>query len=232
MTLPIEVTRVIESSIRLVYESPSFSLLPKNRLSIYSSFESNNKSLSGKILGWLTLLSTQKVLFIWEQIEPTDNLPQRMLNVAENVLKENMNVEEARMMFLFEFHEEAGERIFAEYDEIRYKVEHVCEAAYDALRVTLGGKPFEGCKMKDIDEGIVDEKLDYCWGDSASSAVIAFSGSDIIALQPLGNRVAKISAISPPRLHPQKRLEFWTWWLTEAIPQAWELAHTTYRPPS
>jgi hypothetical protein len=23
---------------------------------------------------------------------------------------------------------------------------------------------------------------------------------------------------------PQKRLEFWEWWLTEAIPQAWELA--------
>lgn len=30
-------------------------------------------------------------------------------------------------------------------------------------------------------------------------------------------------------INPQKSLEFWEWWLTEAIPQAWQLALETYR---
>jgi hypothetical protein len=29
------------------------------------------------------------------------------------------------------------------------------------------------------------------------------------------------------RIDPQKELEFWEWWLTEAIPKAWELASKT-----
>lgn len=60
--------------------------------------------------------------------------------------------------------------------------------------------------------------------DFVTAAVKAYTAID---RNPLGEY-----KLWPDEFDAKKRLEFWEWWLTEAIPQAWELAKQSKLPKS
>ncbi|MBN9390848.1 MAG: hypothetical protein J0I20_22655 [Chloroflexi bacterium] len=86
----------------------------------------------------------------------------------------------------------------------------------------------------DILQGYPDEMFIGLFVDCASMAVCAYSGIsfdwDIVddevneGINDFQKVLNLVNTTFAPEFIPEKRLEFWKWWLKEAIPQAWELA--------
>lgn len=218
---PTQLQQLIHQGSNYIITHPYHHLMPSIRFDIYRIFSHNIQPPKiNPIGGWLAVLTGYRVLSIWQRAMPLweesgepDNidgnfLPKHLLKTAEAVLKGEIDLKNAW--------EEANERwyevgnVWTEILEYRpdFPVDsaHACNAALHALHETLGVQ-FLG-KLKNwylYDDDELSKHPFAC--DTASSAMIAYVG--------VGNSNSLTS---------QKRLEFWQWWLTEAIPQAWELA--------
>lgn len=257
MELPAEIQRLIEQYLEVVRNDLEHRLSPIDRLNIYKSFgpshhslnqfqtnksfsnplglpDELNLSLADKAFGWLAILTAQKVLPIWLQTvdleEPEsdgngDN-PAQMLEVAAGVLTKTVEANEAFKQLCGRFYDGIGilEQTTAE------KVYCACAAAYDALEVTLMG--IEGLGFWANKIPIKDEEISYGQRDFAAMAVRAYISTDKNKPGVWWNKYSRFrSNYQPLRFDPEKRLKFWEWWLTEAIPQAWEKA-ILYQPPT
>lgn len=177
----------------------------------------------------LAILTARYVLPVWQQAVPAMvarddtlpvDLPQMMLDMAEGVLNSTVSPNEANNALCDDFYHAMGAIAY----DVTYEVWCASNAAYSALKAVLGYKPF---RIDEIDVSVSDDTLSPGDGDVALSALNAFTASDNDAP---GVWAFTTKSHSPLSFDIQKRLEFWEWWLTEAIPQAWELAQETYKP--
>lgn len=226
--LPEILQELIGEAVKEVKVHPHHNLSPVTRLNIYHSLDpiKLTPSLYPK-RGWLGVLTVRRILPIWQRAMPlwesendksnlisSNLLPEHILKLTENLLLGLIDVQftwkEAN-----NYWDEVGnliQEILEDFEKKVFNTAHVCNASLHALHETLGVE-FLG-KLKNWAK-YNDEQLSnhFFACDTAASAVIAYAGG--------GN-------VSP--FDPEKRLDFWEWWLTEAIPQAWELANSTYQP--
>ena len=83
----------------------------------------------------------------------------------------------------------------------------MAEAAY---RATNREKWTESWPL--IDEALSDEWLDALYSDTAKWASFAYAGR-----------------ITDSTFEPRKRLQFWTYWLEQAVPQAFSVANEVWK---
>ncbi len=139
------------------------------------------------------------------------DLPQHLLHLAGAVLDESASLQRV-FEESSEVHEILGNYLGYDEDELPGHAYAVAGAAYEALHQSLGLGPFNGLQ---IDETTTDEDSP---GAAAAAALKAYAG-----IFDGGILMAFV---------PQKRREFWQWWLAEAIPLAWELERGSSLQPA
>jgi hypothetical protein len=229
MALPEHIQQLVDESLIMMRKNPEHHLLPVQRLEIYQLLEplpSNDASIR-YVGGQLAIASARYVLPIWQQARPiwgdeepaidwggyppnyplTDALPEWMIQRAEEVLRGDVGIElaEEDMGDLWDVYSNLREEITAWRTDVPEEAWYAFAAAYYALQET-NLAPFTynmpNDTMTDPDRESGAGRL-----DGAAAAMIACVGVDT-------NKPGIVT----------KRLEFWEWWLTEAIPAAWEMA--------
>jgi len=186
---------------------PQHALLPFQRQMVYDYFGLVTVASSRRRRGWLTVMTVERVLPVWQQARPNDDQAERLLVLARDVLQDKADLQIAIIVV-----ENTWDWFMNDYgDRDRLKAIQQSEAAFRVLGATLqslfivvGQDGSEGC----LDEqDYTDADVDAWSMDTAGWAVAAFAGP--VWAQDSDNT---------------KRLEFWTWWLATAVPTAWEAA--------
>jgi len=194
--------KMIEEGLLLVQAEPKHDLKRGFRCRLLSAFDEINGTKlprSGQIKRVkLATLSVEKVLPLWDSYFPADRSPYLALELAQKLLAGAISATEAER--------ELG-RLWTHCDDLMGKREDdqnsvtVEYGAIQVLREALSETHF-GCE--EINNGSTDLDITPYDFDSSCFAAIAYS------------RGAPWESSSDY----QKRLEFWTWWLTSAVSDA------------
>jgi hypothetical protein len=148
----------------------------------------------------LALLSIQHVLPLWEKARPFDRAPHLLLEKAEKILAGVLTGQQVDEMNL------PG---WTYMDNVGYKVPYADSSwvlvGYGAIKVVDVAVRDENFDPTQINPQLTDDHLDPYDLDVAPTAAAAYAD---------GFRWDSES-------DPQKRRQFWQWWLTEAVPKAW-----------
>jgi len=248
--LPSNIEDIVSKSLQEVRLNSRHHLSMTKRWEIYNSFGLRQSSKywdrdrsmylltlskASLMLNHLSILAAKKVIQKWEgadffKANEVGNylrqLPQEMLEVAEGVLMGKIDVEYAEGKAHTDFY----------YDEIGLD-EETCRDVYSvfdssrqALSQTLYGmdkRPQFEVALKALHAFAgVDQNEPGLWRDLKLVGMLGIEYKD--AENWSSERVKRLENFKPFYLDRQKSLEFWEWWLTEAIPQAWELTNSTY----
>ena len=228
MPIPSEVQKLIDSALVDVAAQPQRQLLPVRRLPIYRALQmAAGPGAAERVRGRLALLAACRVLPLWQAAMPiyaeddvdehgvvANKLAEHFLARAEGVLRGTVDLDLVRKedadywyvvgnveVEIFEALEETDGPLFYAFFAL--------DAAYKALHEALGYEQLGRLKGW---ESHTDDTLPRFACDAASSAAIAASGGGDLD--------------AGPPIDLPKRLEFWEWWLTSAIPAAWESGHS------
>jgi len=249
MPMPPETQQLIEQALTTVRNDPQHTLNLYQRFAIYYSFgnsrylsvgyskdgnESNfaewDKVLEEEFahpspvdfaLGWLAILSAKKVQPVWEKV---------WKQIAPDKYKKFLgkgafanSLQSCEKLLLRQLTYQEGADLFYEITYwvlqdakhgVTYDIASAYQTLYDAIGYALIGPLPRG---QIVVEGKLPENIFIA--DPAYSAGEAYSTID-------ENVLGEGNWNPPPKpikYDLSKRLEFWEWWLTEAIPQAWEL---------
>lgn len=231
MEFPKRIQDITQTILSKVEAHPEHRMGWRHRRTIYQQLDSINVRIRQR----LAILSTYHVLPIferyctpeyfmqyWEGSAGTlEKTPPRLLEMAEDVLSGLMNAEEAAHV--------ASDVHYWNYlsDDPKWPVPDVAQCVQAAAVTALGEccsseSPVEhyiwleeigSLNAEDVlGDGRVanEETLTTYGGDAACKAAMAYACSPSYSW-PTFN------------LNPNKLGEFWTWWLTQAIPTAWDL---------
>jgi hypothetical protein len=249
MRLPHSLQRELDRALEAVTHHPDHALIPLHRLRIYQQFGSLTEQAPLLAHAWRDILTVYQVLPIWkanwtEELVVFDPWtgqdyayfdPEYATNLAERVIKDGANPDEARDLL-----SQGIEQVSLSGElpnSPRHNTYAVCEAAVKALATSLGSLSFLKAA---ISAHTTDADLSFDYGDTALYAAIAAAGQILAGtqVQTQGQCISvyeisdeQLLADDPwreqvydPYADSNKRLHFWTWWLTEAIPEAWRLA--------
>jgi len=219
MAIPVNLAEIIDDALATVRNHPEHRLGAKQRRTVYESFGPRNDPTANRARGWLAVLTAQHVLPIGEQVFPDEDIPRRLVEMAEGVLEGAIDPQVAHRR---EIVEGVDIQDWGYPEEAPWNVFLAGKTGERALAETLGQDLLAlGLVWVDIDtpdesgipmEEWPDEKLAEDYGDTASAAAVAF------ACDPHSPAI---------KCDPDRFLDFWEWWLTEAIPTAWEKASTS-----
>ena len=255
MPMPPETQQLIEQALESVRNDPQHNLNLYQRFAIYYSFgrsrlhlsgytksgeESNlaegdkiseeeftNPNLADFALSWLAILTTKKVELIWNGIWEQIDIEENKWFIGKNSFENGLQDCNRLLLGNLTYREGVNslyENVYWTLNQVDNRTTYDIAQAYRTLYVTvefiLDGLPgiYRG--------GIIVENLvaeDVHVNDFTVPAIEAYSSIDE---SPRGDS----NCFPPPKpikYDLSKRLEFWEWWLTEAIPQAWELAETS-----
>jgi len=235
MTLPSDVEQAIEKAYHEMLKDVHHNLHLKQRLYIYKAITVTAGFKAKKIRGWLALLTAKLVLPIWEKEKPDDKLPRTLLQVAENFLLNNISLEEIDKDYNLKSIVAGG--LYVNWDistEADYSLDAIVTALAEILGIVLNSEQTQRQIEWEIEQGFPDEMMIRLYVDTALVTVCAYSGisfdwdalniKQLNAISDSEEIIAYVKTSFNPNFNPTKRLEFWEWWLTKAIPQAWELA--------
>ncbi len=215
MQIPDNIILLIKFLLRKIQNDPDHRLPAQKREEIYEAFGPSTDRQASRARGRLAVITARQVLSIFEQAIPDEDNPRKLIEMAEATLRGKLSVEDA-IHEAAEGHEIAGRLWGREDSEVSWNAYLAGTAAHRALEEAAGVDPFkkvswiresdsvaQGEQTIPFDE-IPDEKLAEQLGDAASAAAIAYAyDADQLMCD------------------PKKLLDFWYWWLTEAIPAAW-----------
>jgi hypothetical protein len=197
VSLPDDLQQVITQAHRAMARDANRELRPFYRRGIYNALETTGEGRGRDAPARLALITARRVLPLWQRERPDDALPSRLVRLTEDVLNG------VAPPTAGEVAGEAWEQLEAlsEAGAISDACFFAGEAARAALGATLGWDPFDGVFLSTHE---TDADLDPWCSDTAKWAATAWAGGTW-----------------EPGSDPVRRQEFWHWWLTEAVPQAW-----------
>jgi len=145
----------------------------------------------------------------WREFDENEEVtPQYVLNLVKSVLENKVDLHAADILY------EDLNQVYYQHDH-SYKVYNICRAVLNLLRLTIYSLATMELEETKFIKGLFNESIDFSHFTMRACAVIdnqvEQNKNDVILL---GRK----------KFDVQIELEFWEWWLTEAIPQAWELA--------
>ncbi len=238
MELPLQTQQLIKQSLKTMRQNPMHHLKPTDRPAIYKSFDPARFDLpeytkhgtafdddefreffshqflrcnqGDHAIGWLAILTVKQVLQEWELKNLTEwesqyiSTIQEILQVAQAVLTKKIEFIQAHDNLINDFW-------YFTHFFVNYEISCLKNAAILALETIIYMKNLNGFPLDDQ----VEELSDF-----VGEALKAYTATDE---NPPG-AVDMEEIIIPIEFDARKRLEFWEWWLTEAIPEAWKLA--------
>jgi len=253
MELPTKTQELVLTCLEKMRSDPRHLLTFSDREAIYDSFglllndevrdEKNNSwwmvlSKASQVLGWLAVLTARKVLPIWEQNpvpnDPNDKIyshdPLEMLEIAEGVLRETVDADTIRGGCVDRFYfGTVGVQNFTSANAA-----DAMETAFAALNVGFCGKEsYRDGRDFTITAitayALIDENLPGVAWKASLNAIESgeFFDPELVRVEDSRQKewVNIVCYYKPVTIDTQKVLEFWEWWLAEAIPQAWEMAY-------
>ena len=210
MELPDELQNAVEKAYSALNHKPGTWISPYYRKNIYNILNSIDENIGYKASAWLSILAARYSLAKWQ--ESCNNIewksekdkPEYYLYLAKRVLAETLDP--SKVINRLDAFEQATKTIYnGDWD--RYYISIMAQACFVALRVSLGKDSFLDIELtkKTIDPNGYEVLRPNPYWDTAFYAASAYS----LNFQDHNETVAH---------------EFWEWWLTEAIPQAWDLA--------
>jgi hypothetical protein len=214
--LSLELKNRVNLLLQKVRENPEHQLKPIYRHQLYQLFDHKiNQYDVNPMLAHLALLTAKKVLPIWQAVMPLyppetlkdeadnyDTLPEQLINLGYAVLNGRTSLEAARQAagnYWYVMGNISDYTLRERREDSAIKAGYAGHAALMALNETVFGSMFERITGW---QAMTDDNMGYA-RDCATEAVKAYSGCKGMTLVDF-----------------DKRLEFWEWWLTEALPAA------------
>jgi hypothetical protein len=147
----------------------------------------------------LAELAVEKVEPFWRETYPGDDTVRRMLEAARGAVAGEGD-EQALDAWIDDFWDEIAERTT---DEPRFRASYVGRGACAALRTATEDEAYGY-----PDEGRDDHDLDIEAWDASWWSALAYGGG----------------TTGEAAYRPERRREFWEWYLDEAVPAAWRSA--------
>jgi len=201
-------------------------LLPINRRDLYKVLDPNKSiPIHLQIRPWLDLYTSQYVLPLWEPIihdpkkywEDYFHVPSQTVSFLEEILHGSIDKESVSDLadHWAEVQGLTGEMPSSEF----YNAWCVYKAALKGLLYVLGDDAFN--EAYNVSRKIT--QIDDTYGDTANFAVIAYAGGEWQPDEPLYEEMRVFGSWNTDLDSVRaKRLQFWKWWLLEAIPWARE----------
>jgi hypothetical protein len=189
-------------------EHPQHLLQPFHRRAIYRKLDATKGQDNYPIRVILDLLTVRRILPPGQRKTVDDDRLFDMLKIAEDALNGRISKEadfeeassaQVELERLDRLRRTAGSAEWSEYMLYTYNT------ALDTLFDASGSPQFDNVR---VTKRTLDSDLDPWSTDVALWAAFAYAGPPW-----------------KPTSNPEKRKEFWEWWLLEAIPQAWDQAH-------
>ena len=204
MLIPSELSEAVASSLEALRQNSDGELPLYNRRKIWKAFGDRDKDSNGSPtgLGWqrrsrLAVLCVQHILPLWQSVYPSDERPQQMLKIADQLMQSAYDADKAlqeQQSFFDELGDVANEDISA-----------ACVGYASVQAVTISAVDLEG---DDFDPAETDHDLDAYQWDASYYASMAVAGGDIFVE---GSNV-------------DQRVAFWDWYLKKAVPAAYTTA--------
>ncbi len=231
-SLPIAIRQMIDEALMAVRKDPLHEMGQDRRRRIYEALWSS--PLGEKACKWLAILSARRVQPIYQEgvaassfanHEFAAGLLDRILSIAEKILTGELSHEDLQRG------EENGEIedfyhsiLVAAEKEFPYYVWLAALAADNTRLEALGYQPLQtriSGEMADENGNMIITSSDR-WSD------VRLAGSGCHADDAAVDAAFAFAKCSTREQYDtSKVLEFWEWWLAEAIPHAWEKALST-----
>lgn len=232
MNIPTTVSRLVDEALAEIRGDAEYQLSPFLRRAIYDAFRTSTDATIGKYaLTYLEILTVRHVLPMWQEeklFNSWDDLPRpaQLLKICEDRLRGLLSP-----YFFTDIEGLAAEVVSLTGEDVHsphYPTWCVFEAAV-SLFFRSDFNPDEKTTDDDLKDNPAGNK------DVAHLALIAYAGriqsqiSDHKKLKTIWEHWYYETEQDTPLpwtliLDPQACLEFWEWWLQEAIPRAWQLA--------
>lgn len=204
MNSPPELVKVIEQARTAVRDDVEHALKPYLRRQIYDAFALGSKAR--EVRARLEIMTARKTLPFWQEVWPENKLPHDLLQCATEVLEGVSRAElvTPKVSAAWLELEEIGAQSLGEVESQAF---FAGQAALEAALHAIGEDRWKGIELSKEDE---DADLDPWSSDTASWAAAAWAGP-----------------FWEGKSDANRRREFWLWWLSEAIPRAWQKTHTS-----
>lgn len=241
MSFPVILGTKVARAYRELKESASGELKPFHRAAIYNALKSTGNKTNYYFCSHLSILTAWKVEPIWKNElsesglldeeslpQPPDNnsfdwnlpvtdipeldLPAFLLTYAQEFLAGKAEITTAERILEQTYHWLGGSLLGFSNDEFPPKSFFAGLAAYKALLQVTRYDLFTLAWPDIFNKGLKNSEIKVENGDTAWSAAKAY-----------GYYFAKNDWKWAGQGEPKDCFEFWKWWLTEAIPQAWNL---------
>jgi hypothetical protein len=159
------------------------------------------KTIGHRRRGLLAIRSVRYVIHLWEEYYLDNDLPNQILNEAEQILHGTIDIQTA------ERHHEAFyvaiQNLPPESETRNQNIQNIAFAALKAHTVVRADEDFD---PNNIDYTLTDAAFDaYQWDPACDAAGIYANGG-----------------VWDQNSDPVKRQAFWEWWLTEGVPAVYE----------
>ncbi len=196
--LPAELDQLIRQVSDAVKRDPEHQLLPGKRKQIYDLIAAYPGGDSA--LKWLAAFTVLRTIYYWHEQTPEMFRPFMLLTLARNALEGKAD----RVQMVQTAHAARSYYEDLEGAELDTRVIYAGVAAAEALLRVTG---LDRWAEISISDKVTDDALDWSTSDVAKWAVSAYAGGT--------------KRFGTKEVNLEKRLEFWIWWLEEAIPAAW-----------
>ena len=209
MLISTALDRNIEKALAAVRNHPQHDLNLGYRQGIWAAFGSKDDSKTSDNSGHkrratLAILVARYVLPIWDAIWSDDDTPHRLITTAEQVLNRTIDVKTARY-----YRDEVWtklENLASEPEHQKPEYQKAINAGFAAINALSSALYDEEFDPDNINYNLTDADVDSYESDSSFWAAAAYSNG----------------SIWEPNSDTTKRRKFWEWWLTEAVPKAWQ----------
>lgn len=217
--LPHSIVQVRNEILPLIRAHPQHEFGQNRRRTIYNVLRETPQG--EQAAKWLALLSAQRVLSIYEQTiaqleqydEETRTFPRQVLQAVEGILKQTSSDDSPRWL--------VNELYHFLHIGLDLRVPYLAlKATYEAACEVLGGIPLRSqVSLRKIDPNGAIE-----WRSSTTLSDEELAGIGCSADDAAVNAAYAWAEVPNRKYDYAKVLEFWEWWLLEALPQAWENA--------
>jgi len=229
LPLPEALQALVNTALAEMQADPGHRLSHQRRGQIYAALGPLTEDIGRKARGWLAVNTARRVLPTFQEAFPDDTLPQQLLDMAVSILQGRGDAAAADELQEWGYNA-SGNAWGYDEAEVPWNADLAGSAAYHALKEARGQPPLQyldrvfklGVVAWPSGEPVMEYPTpqpatqftdeDLCQNDASDTAANA--------------AVAFACEAGGPTCDPDKLREFWTWWLMEAIPEAWETAHS------
>ena len=216
MPLPTELQHSIDQALEAILNHPQHLLSTRHRRAIYNAFGAVENRNAEQARVRLAVMTAWRVLPVWQRVWPSDSLPQFALRTAGEVLQ---GIVDAQTV---EVEVSDASDVLEDLRNTREGQAHLDALFAGQAAISALAKAFKlrsvvparlAARINDYNSYMAAEEIDLLsweilWveenNDTALWAAAAFAGG-----------------IGDIRPDPAKQGTFWEWWLTEAVPTAW-----------